>query len=274
MQGSSSPSWIDSHAHLSFPTVFPSVQEILSRAYQSHLSHIINICTDQESLKKGLQLAQSTDLSSPRIYNAAATHPHEVEQEEGKSFFPIAAEAAQAGFLKAIGETGLDYYYKDVSKEAQKHFLKRYLHLALECHLPVIIHCREAFSDLFEILDAGYTLKNGSKILAPGVLHCFTGSLQEAKEVLKRGWYLSLSGIVTFKKSEALREVAKIVPLNQLLIETDTPYLAPQSHRGKMNEPSYLPETAAVIASIKGIFPEEVAKATSENAKQLFHLED
>ena len=134
----------------------------------------------------------------------------------------------------------------------------------------MIIHCREAFNDLFEILDADYC-QNGH--YSPGVLHCFTGTLQEAEEVLKRGWMLSLSGIVTFKKSIELQQVAREVPLNQLLIETDTPYLAPQSHRGKQNEPSYLVETAACIASLKKIPLEELAHATTQNAIDFFHLE-
>ncbi len=126
----------------------------------------------------------------------------------------------------------------------------------------MIFHCRDAFADLFSIVDAEYK--------GPAILHCFTGTAGEASMVLERGWYLSLSGIVTFKKSEALRDIAKMTPLAQLLIETDTPYLAPQSHRGKQNEPAYLPETAQCIAAAKGISVAEVANATSENARKLF----
>ena len=142
------------------------------------------------------------------------------------------------------------------------------MHLALECELPIVIHCRDAFADFFQIIDEEYPVNK------KGVLHCFTGTLEEAKEVVKRDWYLSLSGIVTFKRSEELREVAKIVPLDQLLIETDTPYLAPQSRRGKQNEPSYLPETAKLIADVKGISLEELAKATANNATELFKLKE
>ena len=163
-----------------------------------------------------------------------------------------------------VGETGLDYHYAHSPKEVQQRFLKKYLLLAAETGLPVIFHCREAFTDLFALVDAEYPKK------APAILHCFTGTLEEAEKVLERGWYLSLSGIVTFKKSEALREVAKRVPLSQLLIETDAPYLAPHSRRGKPNEPSFLVETAACIAQAKGVPVEEIALASASNAKKLF----
>jgi TatD DNase family protein len=204
----------------------------------------------------------------PCLFNAASTTPHDVEKE-GESVFPIMVEHAKAGKLIAVGETGLDYHYEHSRRDLQQEFLKRYLKLALDCSLPVIIHCREAFEDFFKILDEHYRVDGR---YAPGVLHCFTGTLPEAKEVINRGWFLSLSGIVTFKKSTELREVAKMVPLEQLLIETDSPYLAPQSKRGQQNEPSFVPEVAAVIAFVKGISVEEVAEATAYNAKKLFGL--
>lgn len=251
---------IDSHAHITTATVFDDIDNILQRAQQAHLKAIVNICTDAETLKKGIELSKTC----PWVYNAAATSPHDVE-EEGEKLFPLMADHARKGDLVAVGETGLDYYYKHSFSETQKHFLRKYLHLALECQLPVVIHCREAFDDLFEILDTEYQT-------APGVIHCFTGTLAEAEQVIKRGLFLSLSGIVTFKKSDELREVAEFVPLEQLLIETDTPYLAPQSHRGKPNEPSYLLEIAEMIARVKGISVEEVARATTENACRLFSL--
>lgn len=252
--------YIDSHAHLSSPQTWPDIDEILQRAQEANLSHIINICTDAGTLEKGLGLAKKHSW----IHNTAATTPHDVDRE-GEAFFPLMEKHARAGDLVAVGETGLDYYYEHSAKETQKNFFIKYLHLALNCSLPVVIHCRDSFTDFFEIIDAEY--QN-----APGVLHCFTGTLQEAKEVIKRGWYLSLSGIVTFKKSEELREVAKLTPLDQLLIETDTPYLAPQSHRGKRNEPAYLPETAQLIADLKGISLDELAQATVANAKSFFRI--
>lgn len=255
---------IDSHAHLTSPSVFESLDPLVERARQAGIKAIINICTDPLSLTRGLELSKRF----PWIYQAAATTPHDVEKE-GEEVFGIMAASARDGFLKAVGETGLDYHYAHSGKEIQQDFLRRYLQLALECQLPVVIHCREAFADLFKILDSDYQV-NGRH--APGVLHCFTGSMEESEQVLKRGWMLSLSGIVTFKKSLELQEIAKKVPLEQLLIETDTPYLAPQKHRGKQNEPAFLVDTAEFIANLRGISFEEVAQATAKNAQNLFHF--
>jgi len=253
--------FFDSHAHLSSEELFPQMDGVMIRARLAKVTQIVNICTDPKTLRDGLLL----EKRFPEIKNAGATTPHDVEKE-GDEAFPIFAEAARTRKLAAIGETGLDYYYKELKPEIQKKFLIQYLHLALECHLPVIFHCREAFRDLFAITDTEYK-KNG-----PAILHCFTGTLDDAEQVLSRGWYLSMSGIVTFKRSEELRDVAKMIPLNQLLIETDAPYLAPQSKRGKQNEPAFLPETARCIAAVKGIRVEEVANASFKNAERIFLL--
>lgn len=255
---------IDSHAHLTGQAVYEQVDAMLQRAQEAHVEAIVNICTDRLTLERGLLLVQRY----PWVHNAAATTPHDVEKE-GEAEFDFIAQNARSGHLVAVGETGLDYHYQHSARHIQQDFLRRYLHLALECHLPVIIHCRDAFADFFDILDAEYQV-NGKH--APGVLHCFTGTVAEAEEVVKRGWMLSLSGIVTFKKSLELQEVARRVPLSQLLIETDTPYLAPQSHRGKQNEPAYVAETAAFIAALKNISLEELSKATAENARRLFKI--
>ena len=254
--------YIDSHAHLTSSAVFPHIEEVLGRAQSAGITSIINICTDSETLKRGMELS----TQYPWVYNAGATTPHDVEKE-GELLFDSFADFARKGSFVAVGETGLDYHYEHSQRKLQQHFLRRYLQLALECRLPVIIHCREAFADFFSILKEDYRV-NGT--YAPGVLHCFTGTLVEAKQVIELGWFLSLSGIVTFKKSDELREIAKYVPLDQLVIETDAPYLAPQSHRGKMNEPAFLPEIASVIAAAKGISQEEVAQITSQNACKLF----
>jgi TatD DNase family protein len=256
--------YIDSHAHLTSSSLFPQVDDVLRRARSAGITSIINICTDGETLTRGMELSNKHSW----IYNAGATTPHDVEKE-GELLFDVFAGFARKGSFIAIGETGLDYHYEHSPRELQQHFLRRYLQLALDCRLPVIIHCREAFSDLFSILQEEYRV-NGA--YAPGILHCFTGTLAEAKQVIELGWFLSLSGIVTFKKSDELREIAKYVPLDQLLIETDSPYLAPQSHRGKMNEPAFLPEVAAVVAAAKGIPLEEAAHASSQNARIVFGL--
>ena len=197
--------FVDSHAHLTSPEVLPRIESVLRRAKIAHVSHILNICTDPESLRQGILLAEKY----PFIKNAGATTPHDVATE-GESAFTLFESAAREQKLSAIGETGLDYYYEHSPKKIQQEFLVRYLRLAISAKLPVIFHCRDAFPDLFKITDLNYT--------GPAILHCFTGSLTEAEEVLQRGWYLSLSGIVTFKKSLKLQEIAKIVPLSQLLI--------------------------------------------------------
>jgi TatD DNase family protein len=248
----------DSHAHLSSPDLFPHAEELLLRAKERGVDKIVNICTDALSLERGIELSRNY----PSVFNTAATTPHDVEKE-GESFFPLVERAVSKRQLVAIGETGLDYYYHHSDRKVQQRFLGRYFQLAQTAQLPVVIHCREAFDDLFSMADSEYAD-------APAVLHCFTGSLDEARRVIDRGWMLSLSGIVTFKKSTVLQEVAQYVPLDRILIETDAPYLAPQSQRGKRNEPSFLPETAAVIAHLKKISVEEVARETSLNAAQFF----
>lgn len=256
--------WIDSHAHLTSEELLPFVPELLVRAKAAGCGNIVNICTDRKTLEEGLKLSKEY----PWVVNTGATTPHDVEKE-GEELLPLFTQAAQEGKLVAVGETGLDYYYEHSDRTLQKDFCVRYMQLARSCQLPLVIHCREAFADLFTLLDTHFT-ENGKML--PGVLHCFTGTAEEARGVIERGWYLSLSGIVTFKKSIGLQEVAKWVPLEQLLIETDAPYLAPQLHRGKQNEPSYLPETAGVIAALKGIPVEKVLEVTASNARNLFQI--
>lgn len=251
--------YVDSHAHLTSDALFPQVEDLLERAKSAGITHIVNICTDIPTLERGLEL----NKKYPWLVNAASTTPHDVDPL-GELDFGQMEKAATDGLLVAIGETGLDYHYSHSTPENQKAFLIRYARLAKRLNLPLIIHCREAFEDLFTILDQ----EEQSRVL----LHCFTGTLNEAKEVIKRGWMLSLSGIVTFKKSVELQEVAKWVPIENLLIETDAPYLSPQSKRGKTNEPSFLPETALFIANLKGLTLEDFRKKTSQNAMNYFRL--
>ena len=248
---------IDSHAHLA---ALQDLAMALERAREAGICAIVNIATTKEELEFGLSL----HTSSPQIFLSAATTPHDVAVRGESDFEPIRKRALE-GKLDAIGETGLDYHYEHSPKEEQHHFLRKYLQLAREANLPIIFHCREAFQDLFRICDE-------EKYSGKALLHCFTGTLQEAKEVSARGWMLSLSGIVTFKKSEALREVAKEVPLDQLLVETDAPYLAPQRHRGIPNEPSFLVETAKCIAEVRGISLEKFAEATVANTASFFKI--
>jgi TatD DNase family protein len=247
--------YTDSHAHLSSREMLPQIDAVMSRAKMAGVEHVVNICTDLETLAAGLEIAKKW----PSIRNAGSTTPHEA-LEWGEEHFPYFEREARAGNLCAIGETGLDYHYERSPKEAQQRCLIRYLELAAECNLPLIFHCREAFGDLFKLVPPK----------CKAVLHCFTGDIEEAEECVNRGWMVSLSGIVTFKKSEKLRSVVKKIPLKQLLIETDSPFLAPQSRRGKMNEPAFLPETAACIAFERGLSIEELAHITKENAARFF----
>jgi TatD DNase family protein len=253
--------YIDSHAHLTSEKIDEEALEgMLQRAQEQQVTKIVNICTDPRSLERGLELSKK----EPWIFNTAATTPHDVAGE-GELFFPLVTLQAREKNLVAIGETGLDYHYAHSGREIQKEFLTRYLHLALETNLPIVIHCRNAFNDLFEIADRDY---RSERLL----LHCFTGSLEEAKKGLDRGWSLSMSGIATFKKSAELREIITYLPLDRILVETDTPYLAPESRRGQTNEPSFLPETVALIAQLKGIALSEAASATQINAEQFFSI--
>lgn len=249
---------IDTHAHLTSDALYGEVEALLQRGREVGLEKVVNICTDATTLERGLALRERF----PWVYNTAATTPHDVV-EEGEAFFPKVAEAAGRGQLVALGETGLDYYYEHSDRGVQRAFLLRYFELAKESGLPLIFHCREAFCDLFELADMHY--KGGAAIL-----HCFTGTLEEAKGVLDRGWLVSMSGIVTFKKSLSLQEVARYVPLDRLVIETDAPYLAPQSHRGMQNEPSFVVETARFLAELKGVSVEVLAEATRQNAVDFF----
>lgn len=254
---------IDSHAHLSSEELYPIIDPILDRAQQAGIQKIFNICTDQASLDKGLELHQRF----PWVYNTAAVTPHDAHNDM-EDYFINVSKLARAGKIVAVGETGLEYHYLPDTAEIQKKWMVRHFQLALECNLPVVIHCREAFNDLFEVVDEKY-VRDGK--IAPGILHCFTGTLDEAKNVVSRGWYVSFSGIVTYKKSTELQETAKWVPLENLLIETDAPWLAPQNHRGKQNEPAFVKDVAQKIADLKGISVEQVINITAQNAVKVFN---
>lgn len=252
-------SFFDSHAHLTGEELNLLARALMQRARHAGVDYVLNICTDRASLREGIALAKE----EVGVLNAGSTTPHDVETL-GESDFPAFEKAAKEGNLVAIGETGLDYHYDRSDRKMQQKFLVRYLHLAAELKLPVIFHCREAFDDLFAIVDAEYPKR------APAIVHCFTGTQKEADGVIARGWHLSISGIATFKKSEELRSVAKSIPLQQLLIETDAPFLAPQSKRGKMNEPAFIVETAACLAQLHNVPLEEIAFHTEQNARRLF----
>ncbi|MCI5051611.1 MAG: TatD family hydrolase [Simkaniaceae bacterium] len=251
--------FIDSHAHITDDKLFGIVDAIIQNARLAKVEKIVNICTDIKTLERGIELQKR----HPNIYNVGATTPHDVETD-GAAHFDAFEKAARDGHLNAIGETGLDYFYEHSNRELQQEFLIRYFNLATELNLPVVIHCRDAFDDLFALADQHYK----GKLL----LHCFTGTTDEAKRALDRGFFLSISGIATFKRSTELRETIKTIPLTSLTIETDSPYLAPQSKRGKMCEPAFVVETAQLIAELKNVSLSEVAETTSATTKAFFSI--
>tara|TARA_A100001015_G_C14947082_1_gene695115 strand:- start:441 stop:1226 length:786 start_codon:yes stop_codon:yes gene_type:complete len=251
---------IDSHCHLTSDELIGDVDAIVERAKAAGVVKIININTDQKTLKRGLALKKKY---ADFIENTAASTPHDVEKL-GESDFSVFERAARAGQLIAVGETGLDYYYEHSNREIQKKFLHRYLRLAKEVHLPVVFHCRgdEAFADLFSIAKEYLPFR--------AVLHCFTGDKAQAQVCIDYGWYISLSGIVTFKKSIDLRDVVKTIPHNKILIETDAPYLAPQSRRGSVNEPSFINEVLSTISSELVVSQLDFSKKVLQNTQDVF----
>lgn len=253
-------SFIDAHAHLTSDANV-DLAPLLARAFAVGVKGIINVCTEVDDLARGIALAKSA--SAPKIYTAAALTPHDAAKDDTQ-FYSEIKRLALAKELVAIGETGLDYYYNHAPKDVQIRAFQRYLLLAQSASLPVVIHCRDAFDDLMAVI-----METAPTIQV--MLHCFTGSVDEAKRAVDCGWYISLSGIVTFPKSTALQDVAKYVPADLLLIETDSPYLAPQGFRGQKNEPALLVETAKVVASLRKVTVEELALSTSNNSKRLFH---
>ncbi len=257
---------IDSHAHLTTSELIDELPELLKRAHNENIKAIVNICCDLEALKKGLTVVESNP--KPRVFLTAAVPPHDIGVE-AEDFFSSIEKGASEKKLVAIGEIGLDYFYMAHPKEQQIQYFKRYLQLAIKADLPVVIHCRDAFFDLFSVIEEENSYQ---KKRLRGVIHCFTGTLQEAQKAIELGFYISLSGIVTFRKSTELQHVAKHIPLEHMLIETDSPYLAPQSMRGKRNEPAFLKETALFLARLKEVPFEELCRATTKNAIKLFSL--
>ncbi|MBS0654372.1 MAG: TatD family hydrolase [Verrucomicrobia bacterium] len=257
--------FIDAHAHLTGKED-PGLSSLLARATLAGVKAILNVCCDLDDLVRGLLLASQSSV--PKVYTIAAITPHDAAKEMDHFFSRIERES-KAKSLVAIGETGLDYHYMHAPKSRQQELLRAHVRLASKERLPVVIHCRDAFDDLFMVLDEESAQLPFSP---PVMLHCFTGGIKEAEAAVHRGWYISLSGMVTFPKSLALREVAAFCPLDRLLIETDTPYLAPQGYRGKTNEPAFIVETAKQVAKSKNMSLEELALQTSKNCETLFKL--
>jgi TatD DNase family protein len=262
--------FIDTHAHLCYPEFGEELPRIIERAQTAKVMQIVSIATDLEAARKTLDLAQRFE----GVHATVGLHPGEVPDVSLCDMKELAQLAAEPKVV-AIGETGLDYYRetKDDAtlRQQQKDLFWAQLELAKERRLPVVIHNRAADQDILEILRA----HAGSlpKEWRPwGVMHCFSGSERFAFDCIEIGLLISYTGILTFKKSTALRDVAKKVSLDCVMLETDAPYLAPEPHRGKRNEPAYVPLIAEALAQVKGVTVEEVARTTTVNAKRLFRV--
>jgi TatD DNase family protein len=253
---------IDTHAHLDDKKFDPDRDKVIAGAAENGVKKIICVycvSADVRSLDKFTQILADNDT----VYAAAGIHPHDAKDAD------VAWKNLEASLLLpdilAIGEIGLDYHYNHSLQEAQKAVFRAQLRLASEKRLPVIIHSREAANDTIAALKE-------ERYSGKAVMHCFSGSEEEAKIFLDMGFYLSIAGPVTFPGAAKLKEVVKSMPVDRMLIETDCPYLAPQAKRGMRNEPAYLKYTAEEIACLRGVNVDEIIKATTENAERLFKI--
>ncbi len=246
---------VDTHAHLDDRAFEGELEEVLRRAREAGVGRIVTIGTDLESSRRARAIAEA----EPDVWFAPGIHPHEADRDR-----PVEAlrELAAHPRAVAVGETGLDYVKNYASVPNQKALFVRHLELALECGKPVSIHCREAHGDTLGILRAHAPLR--------GVIHCFSGGAGDAEGYLALNFFLSIAGPVTYPSAQALRDAVRSIPLENLLLETDCPLLAPQKRRGKRNEPAFVRHTAEEVAALKGVSVEELASATAENAARLF----
>jgi TatD DNase family protein len=258
--------FVDSHAHIDGPEFDADRDEIIERAHAAGVTTILNVGTGDPH-SGAFERAIEVGRRHPSIYTAIGTHPHDAR------FYDDAAEEKTRQLIEngervvAWGEIGLDFHYDNSPRDVQIEVFKRQLRAARECDLPVIIHTREAETETIEILRSEY-----AGAARRGVFHCFSGSRKLAQEALALDFMISFSGIVTFRKAEELREVAKQVPLDRLLVETDCPFLAPVPYRGKRNEPAYVVEVARCIAELRGVEVDEIARVTTENFKRFLKL--
>lgn len=250
---------VDSHCHLNYPQ-FAEIDAVIARAKQAGVGIMQTISTKRSDFAQVKALADA----HPEIYCSIGVHPHEAEPHEDITEAELLAEANHPRVI-GIGETGLDYYYEHSPREVQRELFRRHIHVARTLDLPVIVHSRDADDETVAIL---------REMHAQGpfrfLIHCFSTTQYLAEAAIAMGGYVSFAGIITFKKSQALRDIAAVLPLDRLLVETDSPYLAPEPHRGKPAEPAYTALTAAKLAEIKGIGAEEVAAATTRNFLNLF----
>lgn len=258
---------IDTHAHLDFKEFDQDRGETIERAFSNGVERIINIGCNIERSKNSVNLARKYSW----IYASCGLHPHDARAEILKSKDKL-FKLAQESKVVALGECGLDFYRieDEKDKEIQKQGFIIQLEIAKNLKLPIIIHCRDAYEEMLEILqDRRWRI---GQYLCGGVTHCFNGNWQIAQRFLELGFYISFTGVITFSKTEKLLEVVRNTPLDKIMVETDAPYLAPEPYRGRRNEPLYVRFVAKKIAEVKGLSFEEVAKKTSENAMRLFKI--
>ena len=260
MTSISRPRLIDSHAHLDFDRFDGDRSTVLERAREMGVEAVITIGTDVASSRRALDIAQTYDT----VYASAGIHPHQADQFDDAHWCHLEEMWSQEK-VKAVGETGLDYYYDYSDRIRQQSVFERHLDASERLDMPVVIHIRDAFDDAFGLM---------KQSKAKGVVHCFTGGPEACERALNMGMYISLSGIVTFKNAKALRSAVPMIPEDRLLIETDAPFLAPIPHRGKRNEPAFVVHTAAVVAELRDQSIEHVCQTTRQNTIDLFKLFD
>ena len=255
---------IDSHAHIDFPQFDTDRDAVLARAQAAGVSTILAIGTGPgpEQLDAALPYAEAHNW----IYSTIGIHPHEAK-EVTATHLDTLARLAQHPKVIAWGEIGLDYFYDHSPRDLQERVFRQQMELARVAKLPIIIHCRDAWNDCLALLDEVWKPTG-----LGGVLHCFTSTLEDAYRGIDMGFLVSFTANVTYPKAQNIRDVAKVLPPEKLLIETDAPYLAPQPYRGKRNEPAYVAEVARTLASVRNLSPEEIAAATTGNFRRFFGI--
>lgn len=251
---------VDSHCHLDYHERDGDLEDVLARARESDIRTIVTICTKISKAKSVQGLASRHD----NVWCTVGVHPHEASLECQKNPSEL-IKLAECEKVVGIGESGLDYYYENASRDDQKKSFRTHIEAAHSTGLPIVIHSRDADEDCANILKD--EMQNGYFC---GVMHCFSSGLSLAQTALELGLYISISGIITFKKSEELRSIVADVPLERLLVETDAPYLAPEPHRGKRNEPCYMSHTANTLAALKNVDAKVLASTTTKNFFSLF----
>ncbi len=258
--------FVDSHAHIDGEEFDSDRAEVIRRALDAGVSTILNVGTGDPH---GGAFERAVELGNQhsRVFTALGTHPHDAKLHDDNADKRIRDLISRNPTVIAWGEIGLDFHYDNSPRDIQMNVFRRQLKAARELDLPVIIHTREAEAETVQILTEEWT---GSR--RPGIMHCFSGSTELAQRAVQLGFMISFSGIVTFKKADELKAVAKQVPPDRLLIETDCPYLTPVPYRGKRNEPSYVVEVARCLADLRGVELAEIAKITSENFYRVFEI--